>query len=146
MVIQDIIIPDKQSECSEWISYFAKIKSKFGETNARIIWLKTWQVNGSTSCTTNPGFLSFTKKNNIDVSNAATRAVADISSIGSNFLGLGKNLTQVLAVGIPATLAAIVLLILYFLFRTARNTNAKDVANIAALGTPQGRAVSLLSK
>ena len=145
MVIQDIIIPEKKSECSEWISYFAKIKSKFGETNARILWLKTWQVNGSTSCTTNPAFLNFTKKNNIDVSNAATRAVADISQIGGNFLGLGKNLTKVLAVGIPVTLAAVVALILYFLFRTVRNTNARDVAKLAANATPQGRVANLLT-
>ena len=41
-VIQDIIIPEKSSECSEWISYFKKLEEKFGAENAKTIWLKTW--------------------------------------------------------------------------------------------------------
>ena len=76
-VIQDIIIPEKSSECSEWISYFKKLEEKFGAENAKTIWLKTWQVNGSTAaCTSRPDFNAFFKKQDIDVTNIATSAVA----------------------------------------------------------------------
>lgn len=137
VIIQDIIIPESNSQCTEWIVYFDKLEKKFGESNARNIWLKTWAVHGSTSCTTNPAFLKFTQKNEIDVSNAATRAVADISQIGSNFLGLGKGITKALAVGVPAVMLSVVALILYFLFKTAKTTDAKDLIAL----TPAGKAL-----
>lgn len=137
IIIQDIIIPEASAQCTEWIVYFDKLEKKFGSSNARNIWLKTWAVHGSTSCTTNPAFLKFTQKNDIDVSNAATRAVADISQIGSNFLGLGKGITKALAVGVPAVMLSVVAIILYFLFKTAKSTDAKDLIAL----TPAGKAL-----
>jgi hypothetical protein len=134
LIIQDIIIPESSSECSEWLVYFDKLSGKFGSDNARNIWLKTWTVNGSTSCTSNPTFLKFIQKHNIDVSNSATRAVADISQIGSNFLGLGKGITKALAIGVPAVMLSVVAIILYFLFKTAKSTDAKDLAALAPAG------------
>ena len=139
ILIQDILIPESSSECSEWTAYYEKLTKKFGETNARSIWLRTWGVNGSSSCTTNPGFLKFVQKHNIDVSNAATRAVADISQIGSNFLGLGKGITKALAIGVPAVMLGVVGVVLYFLYKTA---NGADVSKIASI-TPEGRATQI---
>lgn len=139
IVVQDIFIPESGAECAEWVSYFNKLSSHFGKDNAKIIWLKTWSVNGSTSCTAKPDFLEFLKKHDIDVSNAATSALAGISEIGGNVMGLGKNLTKALSVGIPAVLIGVVVLILYFLFRTVRNTNARDLIQF----TPAGQATTM---
>lgn len=135
LVIQDIIVPESSSECSEWQIYFDKLTKKFGATNARMIWLKTWAVHGSTSCTTNPAFLKFVQKNEIDVSNSATRAVADVSQIGSNILGLGKSVTKALEIGIPVVLVAGISVFLYMIFKTARKTEPKDLIAL----TPAGR-------
>ncbi len=140
VVIQDIIIPESSSECPEWTAYFKKLEDRFGEENARLVWLKTWQVNGSTSCTTKPEFLVFLKKHNIDVSNVATKAIADISEIGGNIMGLGKNITKILSIGIPVTLGLVVLIILYFIFKTAKSVDVKDIANL----TPEGRIATMI--
>ncbi|MFY9308637.1 MAG: hypothetical protein WAQ28_06230 [Bacteroidia bacterium] len=140
-IIQDIIIPEKSSECSEWISYFKKLEAKFGAENAKTIWLKTWQVNGSTaSCTTRPDFNTFFKKQDIDVTNLATAAVASASDLGSSIMGLGKGLTKILTYGVPIVATAIIATILYTIVKVAKNTTA---SNVVAL-TPQGRAASLL--
>ena len=140
MIIQDIVIPESKAQVAEWMAYFDKLKEKFGEDNARVIWLRTWQVNGSVSLTTRPEFSAYLKKHDIDVSNAATRAVADISQIGSSMAGLGKNLSKGLAVGIPLTLGVVVILILFFLYKTTRDTNIKDLVAL----TPQGRMLNVL--
>ncbi len=140
-IIQDIIIPEKGSECSEWISYFKKLETKFEAENAKTIWLKTWQVNGSTaSCTTRPDFNTFFKKQDIDVTNLATAAVASASDLGSSIMGLGKGLTKILTYGVPIVATAIIATILYTIVKVAKNTTA---SNVVAL-TPQGRAASLL--
>lgn len=139
-IIQDIAIPDSSSECSEWIGYFTKLSGKFGELNARIIWLKTWKVNGSTSCTTKPDFNAFLKKHQIDVSNMATAAVAGIADLGGDLLGMGKSLTKLVTYGIPIVLTAVIGTILYSIIRVSRNTKPSDVANL----TPQGRVMNLL--
>ena len=110
-------IPESNSACEQWRIYFSKLKSEFGQENARMIWLITWQTNGSTSCTTNAGFNDWLKKNNIDVSSASTRAIADMSQIGSNILGFGKNITGMLQVALPATLGIGLIIVLYFAFK-----------------------------
>ncbi|MBS1635362.1 MAG: hypothetical protein JST26_05520 [Bacteroidetes bacterium] len=140
-VIQDIIIPEKSSECSEWISYFKKLEEKFGSENAKTIWLKTWQVNGSVaSCTTRPDFNTFFKKHDIDVTNLATAAVASAADLGGSLMGLGKGITKVLTYGVPAILSVIIGVVLYSIVRVAKNTSPSDLAQL----TPEGRAASLL--
>lgn len=140
-IIQDIIIPEKSSECSEWISYFKKLEEKFGVENAKTIWLKTWQVNGSvTTCTTRPDFNAFFKKHDIDVTNMATAAVASAADLGGSIMGLGKGLTQVLTWGVPIVATAFIGAVLYLIVKVAKNITASDVAML----TPQGRAASLL--
>ena len=136
-------IPESGSPCDQWRIYFDKLKKEFGADNAKMIWLITWQKNGDLSCTTNAKFNTWLKRNEIDVSTAATRAVADVSEIGSNILGIGKGLTKVIQIGIPVTLGAVFLAILFMLFKTSKDNNLKDVAVMA---TPVGRASKLLGK
>ena len=141
IVIQDIIIPEKSSECSEWISYFKKLEDKFGSENAKTIWLKTWQVNGSTaSCTSRSDFNKFFKKHDIDVTNLATSAIASAADLGGSILGLGKGITKVLTYGVPIVLAAVIAAILYAIIKVSQNTSASDIAVL----TPQGRVASLI--
>ena len=135
------VIPEPDSPCDLWRGYFDKLKTEVGTDNARTIWLVTWQANGSGSCTTNAAFNKWLTKNRLDVSSAATRAVADISGIGSNILGFGKGLTKTLSIAIPLTLAGVLAAILYILFNTAKKSDAVDVAMMA---TPQGRLIKLL--
>lgn len=140
-VIQDIIVPEKSSECSEWISYFKKLEEKFGSENAKTIWLKTWQVNGSVaSCTTRPDFNTFFKKHDIDVTNLATAAVASAADLGGSLMGLGKGITKVLTYGVPAILTVIIGVVLYSIVRVAKNATPAEIASL----TPEGRAASLL--
>lgn len=140
VVIQDIIIPEKSSECSEWISYFKKLDEKFGAENAKTIWLKTWQVNGSvTSCTTRPDFNAFFKKQDIDVTNLATSTIASAADLGGSILGLGKGVTKVLTYGVPIALGLVLLAIVYAFIRISKNTTATDLS----LLTPQGRMAAL---
>ena len=133
-------IPESGSNCDQWRIYFDQLRNNLGEENARLVWLITWQSNGSSSCTTNADFNSWLKKNGIDVSSAATRAVADIGSIGENILGLGKNLTKLISVGLPVALGLILLMILYTLYRASREVSLKD----AAMLTPYGRVAAMM--
>src|SRR3954464_15043004 len=134
IIIQDIIIPEKTSECSEWISYFKKLEEKFGAENAKINWLKTWQVNGSTvTCTSRPDFNAFFKKQDIDVTNLATSAVASAADLGGSILGLGKGITKVLTYGVPIVLTAAIAAFLYAVVKVSKNTSASDIAAL----TPQ---------
>ena len=120
------LIPEPESPCDLWRSYFSKLKEAVGSENARMLWLLTWQANGDGYCTTNAEFNRWLSRNRIDVSSAATRAVADVGQIGSNMLGLGRNFTKVLSVGIPILAGAGLLLVLYFLFRTAKKGSPGD--------------------
>jgi hypothetical protein len=141
IVIQDIIAPEKSSECSEWISYFKKLEEKFGAENAKTIWLKTWQVNGSTAaCTSRPDFNAFFKKQDIDVTNLATSAVASAADLGGSILGLGKGITKVLTYGVPIVLTAVIAAVLYAIVKVSKNTSASDIAAL----TPQGKVSTLL--
>jgi hypothetical protein len=124
-------IPDKDSPCALWKSYFQKLKEEVGRDNAKLIWLVTWDENGAISCTTNPEFNSFLKKNDIDVSNQATRAVAGFSELGQNVLGFGKSLTKMLSIGLPIALGSTLVFILFILVKTAQSSDVKDLAALA---------------
>jgi hypothetical protein len=140
--IDDILIPESGSPCDSWKVYFSKLKRKFGADNAKTIWLYTWSMNGSTSCTTNEGFNTFLKNHEIDVSTAATRAVADISGIGENVLGSFKTMSKILPVVAGVTMVAVLGTVLFILFRTAKEMKPTDVAALV----PQGRAAMVASK
>lgn len=133
------IIPDSGSACDAWKVYFEKLKDQVGKENARIVWLMTWSKNGSTSCTTNEDFNKFLKKNEIDVSSAATRAIADMSAIGGNILGLGKTLSKVIAIAAPVLFSSIIIIVIMLLVKTARKADVVDLALLASGGA--GRAV-----
>lgn len=138
LVIDNIIIPESDSPCSEWVSYFTKLKRNFGTVNARMLWLYTWKFNGSTSCTTCAEFNSWLKRNKIDVSSAATRAIADISAIGGNVLGFGKNITKMMSIVIPVVSISVILIVLFFLAKQAKSATLNDVAMLH----PAGRALA----
>ncbi len=135
------LIPQQNDPCELWRTYFTQLKKAVGKENAKMIWLVTWSKNGNSSCTTGADFNRFLKQNQIDVSSAATRAVADVSAMGSNVLGLGKALTKMLSIGIPIALAAILVVILVVLFKTAKKAEVSDIVNL----TPMGKAATLKS-
>jgi hypothetical protein len=136
------LVPEADDPCDFWTSYFAKLKSEIGQENAKMIWLITWKTNGSTSCTTSPNFNKWLNKNNLDVANMATRTISDLSEIGGNLFGLGKNLTKILSIGIPVILAAVLVSIIVLLRNTSKNADLSDVAML----TPAGRGLKLLGK
>lgn len=131
---RSFVIPQTDDPCDLWRSYFLKLKKETGYENAKMLWLITWSKNGSASCTTNSEFNQFLRKNQIDVSNASTRAVADISAIGSNVLGMGKNLTRMFSIGLPITLGVLLVAILIILFNTAKDADAGDLALLHPAG------------
>lgn len=136
------LVPEADDPCDFWTSYFTKLKSELGQENAKMIWLITWKSNGAGSCTTSPNFNKWLHKNNLDVSNMATRTIADISEIGGNIFGLGKNLTKILSIGVPVILAVVLVGIIVLLRNSSKNADLSDVAML----TPAGRGLKLLGK
>lgn len=136
------LIPEVDDPCDFWTSYFAKLKSELGKENAKMIWLITWKTNGSATCTTSPNFNKWLQKNNLDVSNMATRTISDLSEIGGNLFGLGKNLTKILSIGVPVILGIVLVGIIVLLRNSTKNTDITDLAML----TPAGRGLKLLSK
>lgn len=128
------LIPDQGSPCDTWRVYFEKLKSQVGSDNAKIIWLMTWDKNGSTQCTTNADFNKFLKRNDIDVSSAATRAIADLSEIGGNILGMGKTMSKLLSIGAPLIFGTVLVTVVLLLLKAAKKTDAIDVALLASGG------------
>ena len=136
-----LLIPQANDPCDLWISYFKQLEKLLGGTNAKMIWLITWKSNASVSCTTSPVFNKWLKKQKLDVSNIASQSIADLSEIGSNLFGLGKQLSKILSIGIPIVLAVVLISIIVILRNTTKNT---DVTDLTAL-TPTGRISKLLS-
>lgn len=136
------LIPEVDDPCDFWKSYFVKLKSELGKENAKMIWLITWKTNGSATCTTSPNFNKWLQKNDLDVSNMATRTIADLSEIGGNLFGLGKNLTKILSIGVPVILGIVLVGIIVLLRNSTKNANVTDLAML----TPAGRGLKLLSK
>ncbi|MGB3467072.1 MAG: hypothetical protein WBA74_17455, partial [Cyclobacteriaceae bacterium] len=97
-----------------------------GKNNARMLWLITWQENGSAGCLVKSNFVSWLKRNDLDVTNAATNAIADLSDIGDNLLGIGKGLTTLVRKGAPLALAIATVLVLFTAFRTAKTIDLTD--------------------
>ena len=129
-------IPDSNSPCDLWRTYFTKLKSKMGKENAKTIWLMTWGAHSPEFCTTNADFNKWLKRNDIDVSNAATRAIADLSKIGGNILGLGKNMTKIVSVGAPILLGVVTIAITIIVINSSKKMTVADL--VAA--HPGGRA------
>lgn len=136
------LIPEADDPCDFWTSYFAKLRSELGKENAKMIWLITWKTNGSNACTTSPNFNKWLQKNDLDVSNMVTRTIADLSEIGGNLFGLGKNLTKILSIGVPVILGVVLVGIIVLLRNSTKNTNVTDLTML----TPAGRGLKLLSK
>ena len=128
------LIPEAGSPCDTWRVYFEKLQNAVGKENAKVLWLTTWSKNGSLSCTTSAEFNQFLKKNDIDVSTAATRTIADVSAIGGNILGMGKNITKVLSIAMPVLMASIITAIIIVLIKTSKKVDVVDLAMLATGG------------
>lgn len=135
LIIDNIVVPGEGAPCDTWKEYYRNLKARFGRGNARTIWLLTWKRTGSASCTTNEDFNRFIKKHEIDVSSAATRAVADTAQIGENILGLGKNVSGALKLLVPVVLIGGVAVALYLAIKVAKNAQVEDLA----MAVPQAR-------
>lgn len=139
---QLFLVPEADDSCDFWTSYYRQLKNKLGKQNAKMIWLVTWKANGSTFCTTSPTFNKWLKVNDLDVSNLATRTIADISEIGSNILGLSKSMTKILSIGIPILLIIVLIGVVMVLRNSSKDMGIKDLAML----TPVGRSSKLLGK
>jgi hypothetical protein len=139
---QIFLVPEGDDTCDFWTSYYQQLKKKLGKQNAKMIWLVTWKSNGSTFCTTSPTFNKWLKANDLDVSNMATRTISDISEIGGNILGFGKNMTKILSIGIPMLLIVVLIGIVMVLKNSTKNVSVKDLAMVS----PVGRGAKLLGK
>ncbi|WP_010520473.1 hypothetical protein [Aquimarina agarivorans] len=136
------LIPESNDPCEIWVGYFSKLKSEVGSENAKMLWLITWKAKGATSCLTNPSFNNWLIKNKIDVTNMATRTLSDLSEIGGNFLGMGKDITKILSIGIPVVLGSVLIGLIIIFRNTTKNATLTDLA----IGTPAGSAVKLLKR
>ena len=146
--IQDkrFTIPESGDPCELWISYFEQLKKTVGLSKARMVWLVSWKTNGAMSCTTSPSFITWMQKNKIDVSSAATRAIADATTIGSNFMGLGKNLSNVVAIGVPISLGIALLVLGRIVWNTSTNVDLVDIASLTPTGKGMSAALKVLKK
>lgn len=136
------LIPEQGDPCTIWIGYFKKLKKEVGKANAKMLWLLTWKSNGSLVCTTNPNFSKWLQKNDLDVSNLATRSISDISEIGGNLFGMGKNITSVMRIGVPVVLGIGLVVLIVVLRNTSKNATITDLAML----TPVERGAKLLGK
>lgn len=134
------LIPEANDPCAIWVGYYSKLKREVGSDNAKMLWLITWKAKGATSCLTNPSFNNWLVKNKIDVSNMATRTISDLSEIGGNFLGMSKNLSKILSIGVPVALGAVLIGILVVLRNSTKNADITDLASL----TPMGKGLKLL--
>jgi len=137
-----LVVPQKDDPCDLWITYFDRLQQAVGKSHAKTLWLMTWQSQGASSCTTRPAFNTWLSKKGLDVSNLATRTIADVSAIQGNLFGLGKSLTKVLAIGVPILLIAV--LVGVFIIGKRAVVDADDI-DINAL-SPLGKVTKLLKK
>lgn len=138
--IDNISIPDQNSLCQEWRTYFDNLKVKYGTKNARESWLYTWNQKGNSSCTKSKDFNQWAEDNDISVADGFDRAVAGVSGIGQNVInGIGT------ITGIAPKVATVVAITglgigLYFLFRAAKEIKPSDAIQML----PAGKAGSML--
>lgn len=128
------LIPDTDSPCDLWKAYFQQLSKAVGKKQAKSLWLVTWADRGSASCTTSADFNDWLQKNEMDVSSASTRAIADLSAIGGHFLGLGKNVSKVLSIGTPMLLGGVALAVILLVLNTARKAEVSDLAALHPAG------------
>ncbi len=137
---KQFLIPESSDPCPIWIGYYKHLRKEVGTAHAKVLWLITWKSNGSVSCLSDPNFSNWLKRHNLNVSNIASKTIADLSEISGNFLGLGKQFSKVIAVGIPVLTVTILLGMIWIVKNSAKKLDLEDLAAI----TPVGRGVKLL--
>jgi hypothetical protein len=137
-----LLVPESDDPCQLWISYYRSLKRDLGTEHAKMLWLITWKSNGAVRCTTTPDFAKWLKAHDLDVTTIATRSIADLSAIGGNLLGLGKNMTKVLALGVPIVLVIALVGVVVVLRNTTKQATLSDLGGIS----PAGLGLKLLQK
>ena len=132
-----LVVPEKNDPCDLWVTYFDQLRKAVGKTHAKTMWLVTWQAQGAVTCTTRPAFNSWLAKQGLDVSNIATRTVADLSAIQGNLFGLGKSLTKVLAIGVPLLLIALLVGVFFIGKKVVAEADRIDIKSLTPLGKAQ---------
>ena len=134
------LIPEASDPCPIWKSYYNVLRKEVGRDHAKVLWLLTWKSNANASCLTDPIFSKWLTSQGLHVSNLAARTIADLSEISGNYLGLGKQFSKVLAIGIPTIT---VFLIVGMIFIIKNSAQKLDLVDVAAL-TPAGKGFQLL--
>ena len=134
-----VLIPESDSPCDVWKTYYEQLRKLFGTSNAKSVWLLTWSKRGAISCTTNPAFNKWLAGIGIDVSNIATKTLSDFNAMRSDLFGLGKTLTKVLAIGIPVVLVVVLVAIVFSLYKSSQTADVNTLLNIS----PVGRAMQM---
>jgi hypothetical protein len=112
--IKNILIPDSDSNSTEWITYFKNLKQKAGVINAKVDFLKTWELQGNTSLKNDTEFVEYFKKYNMDFGSAIYDITSNVLEIGDSVLGMPKKVMKTaritalislsLLIGIPTLL------------------------------------------
>ena len=139
VINQTLLVPESGSPCEAWKTYFDQLKSMVGTDYARQLWLYTWDFEGASACTSDPHFSKWLLKHDLDVTNVATRALADFSEVGSNVLGLGKTLTGMTRYAVPALLILTLLLVVYLVPKLSKSESLSQMAML----TPYGRGAAM---
>lgn len=138
--IDNILIPDEDSECQSWKNYYKNLQEKYGTKNARESWLFTWNKKGNSSCTKSKEFNKWAESNEIAVADGLDKAVAGVSGIGQSIINGVGTLT-----GLTPKLAAVVLvsgvgLAIFLAFRIAKDVKPSDAMQML----PAGKVGSML--
>lgn len=127
-------VPESASPCESWTVFFEQLEKAFGKQNARMIWLATWQHNGSATCTTNTSFNKWASRNGIDVSNAATRTIASSSKMVTNIVDMGANMTTLIKYGLPVAGVGLLLIAGFGLYRSMKTGELPALAKMHPWG------------
>jgi hypothetical protein len=129
-----ITIPTQDSPKDMWKVYYRTLRENFSKLRTHEIFLTTWQYNGSYGHTTDPEFNEFFADKGLNLPTTSAGMIADVRST----LGFIGNIVETgIKIGVyavPVVGGITVLIILYFLFRTAKDLDVnKAVSSVASL-------------
>lgn len=137
-IIQGIPIPDSQSPCDMWMTYHKDLKQKFGSNDGKVIWINSWNYAGHDSCALDSSFSKYFEREDIKVGNIATNFYGGALQLGSDIFGIVGNTAKVVKVLIPLTIAAVVVMGLFYIYRGVREVAPGQAVTLAAEGAAAG--------
>ncbi|WP_010182439.1 hypothetical protein [Aquimarina agarilytica] len=135
-----LLVPESTDPCPIWVSYYNVLQREVGKHHAKMLWLLTWKSNANSGCLTEPSFSNWLKDKELHVSNITSRSIADLSEISGNFLGLGKKMSKVVAIGVPALAVVVLLGAILVLKNSTKEISITDLASL----TPVGKGLKFL--